>query len=175
MTGEIRTEMSQPAKSRRYRSLPPVLRYTQIGRRIQAILNDSHDWVGKLTTVVGREWGGNYTPPRDHRSIYINQDRDGADTLVVATLNDGWEIGIGSPTHWDTVRIKPEALKYIGWWAFKNWIADWFGLRTWIYFSSLYKRGNKLNGRTERYKRRKRYVRVSNWEEWSANNPRWLR
>jgi hypothetical protein len=88
-----------------------------------------------LMDLLGRDWCGNSNPPRDNRSIYIHDDQV---IRVFSTSNDGFEVGIGYPDQWHLF-IRWEAAKIFAKWVLKIWIADWFGLRTHLWYVALHR------------------------------------
>lgn len=94
----------------------------------------------RIMDLVGREWCGNRATPLTNRSCYIHDD---GVTRVFATWDDGGFIGIGYPDQWQT-HMRTKAARLFAWWVLRTWVADWFGLRSRIYYIALH---HKCDGR----------------------------
>ncbi len=89
----------------------------------------------RVMRLIGTEWCGSVHMPRDHRSLYI--DDEGV-TRVFVTSNDGADVGIGYPDEWQ-VFVRWKAARLFAWWVLRIHVADWFGFRTWLYKVALHR------------------------------------
>jgi len=117
----------------------------------------------RLMDALGTQWCGNKAPPLTNRSLYVRED--GGLTRVFATVDDGGWVGVGYPDDWQVI-MRTRSAHLFAWWVFKTWVADWFGLRSAIYYRALHR---WCSGSWKRPGRRDReLVRVSSYDEWRS-------
>lgn len=115
--------------------------------------------------VTGRPWGGSSSPPLGtHQSLYVHDDDV---TRVFSMIDDGGFVGIGYPTEWQVI-MRTKAARMFAWWTFKLLVGDWFGLRSWLYYTALHRsvRGGRWKLRLPYGKRTRALTRLSSYDEW---------
>lgn len=112
--------------------------------------------------LLGTDWCGASFPPLTNRSLYV---RDEEITRVFATWDDGGFVGIGYPDEWQT-HMRWKTARMFTWWVLRTWAADWFGLRSHIYYRAL---SHSVKGTWRpKYPNENRLTRRSSHDEWKA-------
>lgn len=120
--------------------------------------------------VLGNEWCGSAHPPMDHRTLYV---QEGGVHRVFSLQNDGFDVGIGYPDQWHVIMSSRTIRLFVRWWL-RQVAADWFGLRSWLWYTALH-RCTSGRWKFDPYRaarRRKKIVRPSSHDEWVATGER---
>ena len=99
---------------------------------------------------LGGEWCGNVCPPGDNENI---RWVDNGCERVACILNDGFEIGIGSPSKWFVLIRRENALR-LAWFILWTWMIrwEWFGLRRKLWYWLLFRRCNQSNALAAKFR-----------------------
>jgi hypothetical protein len=118
----------------------------------------------RLMELSGTDWCGNDAPPLTNRKMYVYDD---GVYRVFTMQDDGGFVGIGYPNEWHCI-IRTKAARLFALWTLKVWVADWFGLRSWLYYIALHHRvGHKWSLEPMKWHRRTRSLtRRATYEEW---------
>lgn len=74
-----------------------------------------------------------YAPPRNGRKIRVDNE------YIVAFMNDGSELWIGTPERWIWFCSWRDAMKIVRF-VLYEWVRGWFGLRRWLWYWDLSRR-----------------------------------
>lgn len=116
-----------------------------------------------LLDALGDGWCGGGAPPCSHRSMYVYDD---GVHRVFSTMDDGGFVGIGYPDEWH-VTMRTRAARMFALWMLRNWVADWFGLRSAIWYRALH-RAVKGKWALRPYPSCRCHTRRSSHAEWDA-------
>jgi hypothetical protein len=95
----------------------------------------------KLLELIANHDGYYCRPPLCERKLYF---KDSNCEMVICLNNDGHETWIGSMNEWHT-HMKNKTFRKLCFWYLKTWaLADWFGLRSTIYYWLLSRRVSKF-------------------------------
>ena len=87
----------------------------------------------------GRDpWHGN--PPMDNFTHTYRPFPGSTDPHVVAIIEDGREVWLGTPHRWHHHMTRPQFHAIIRWYIHRHVFHDWCGLRTSLYFWLLHRR-----------------------------------
>ena len=118
----------------------------------------------RIMEITGTDWCGNDSPPMTARSVYVKDD---GVIRVFSMIDDGGFVGIGYPDEWHVI-MRTKAARMFAWWTFTLWVKDWFGLRSWAYYTALHK--NVRGGRWRLWRpygrRTRALTRWSSHDEW---------
>lgn len=107
----------------------------------------------KIMETVGSEFGGSDAPPFPRPLRYVTYggkriirvDESSADTQVIASNNDGFELWFGWGDRW-THHMRQEEVRALFWRLLWEWYAKarWFGLRRPIYYWALHREVERM-------------------------------
>ena len=97
-----------------------------------------------IYTLLGGEWCGNTCVPCDYLKCAWKDN--GAERIAVV-LNDGFELGMGTPEEW-YIMVRRDNAHRLAWFILWHWwiAGEWFGLRRTLWYWA-------LNKRVSRYRR----------------------
>lgn len=90
--------------------------------------------------LIGTDFCGNDCPPPDNWVLRFGppRERGSAEKMhVAAWRDDGFNLFLGGPEHWDCFYSYRDARR-LAWWIILCWARTGFGLRRWLYYRLLH-------------------------------------